>query len=113
MERVVTQSIFEKFKLEELEVPPNRPESSEGFPFEFKLGRRMVQELGSFIEGSKDFTTWTSTLKFVEEVAAEVMKADKATKIFWTMAIVNLNMGNLTLEVNILKNKLAIKEKEK
>jgi hypothetical protein len=27
------------------------------------------------------------------------------------MAIVNLNMGNLNLEVNNLKNKLAMKEK--
>jgi hypothetical protein len=29
------------------------------------------------------------------------------------MAIVNLNMGNLNLEVSSLKNKLAIEEKEK
>jgi chromosome segregation ATPase len=29
------------------------------------------------------------------------------------MAIVSLNMGNLTLEVNILKNKLVTREKEK
>ncbi len=29
------------------------------------------------------------------------------------MAIVNLNMGNLTLEVNTLKNKLVTGEKEK
>jgi hypothetical protein len=29
------------------------------------------------------------------------------------MAIVNMNMGNLTLEVNVLKNILATREKEK
>jgi hypothetical protein len=29
------------------------------------------------------------------------------------MAIVNLNMGNLILEVNILKNRLVAGEKEK
>jgi hypothetical protein len=29
------------------------------------------------------------------------------------MAIMNLNIGNLTLEVNILKNKLVTGEKEK
>jgi hypothetical protein len=29
------------------------------------------------------------------------------------MAIVSLNMGNLTLEVNILKNNLVMGEKEK
>ncbi len=43
--------------------------------------------------------------KFVEEVATKVMIADKA--------IVSLNVGNLTLEVNSLKNRLAIGEKEK
>ncbi len=29
------------------------------------------------------------------------------------MAIVNMNMGNLTLEVNVLKKILATREKEK
>jgi hypothetical protein len=42
----------------------------------------------------------------VEEVVAEVMRADKAVELFQTMAIVNLNMRNLTLEVNTLKNRL-------
>jgi hypothetical protein len=41
------------------------------------------------------------------------MKADKAAKLFQTMAIVSLNMGNLTLEVNTWKNRLAMGEKEK
>jgi DNA gyrase/topoisomerase IV subunit A len=41
------------------------------------------------------------------------MKAYKATELFQTMAIVNMNMGNLTLEVNSLKNKYATWEKEK
>jgi hypothetical protein len=43
----------------------------------------------------------------MEEVVTEIMKADKAIKLFQTMAIMSLNMGNLTLEVNVLKNKLA------
>jgi hypothetical protein len=34
-------------------------------------------------------------------------------KPFQTMAIVSLNMGNLTLEVNTLKNRLVAREKEK
>jgi hypothetical protein len=42
-----------------------------------------------------------NTPKFVEEVAAKVMKTNKATKLFQTMAIVSLNMGDLILEVNI------------
>jgi hypothetical protein len=49
----------------------------------------------------------------VEEVVTEVMKVDKVIQLIQTMANVNLNMGNLTLEVNILKNILVIREKEK
>jgi hypothetical protein len=49
----------------------------------------------------------------VEEVVAEVMKADEATELFQTTAIMTLNMGNLTLEVNTLKNRLATREKDK
>ncbi len=49
----------------------------------------------------------------MEEVIVEVMQANKAVELFQTMAIVNMNMGNLTLEVNNLKNKLATREKEK
>jgi hypothetical protein len=51
---VATQSAFEEFRLAKLQVPPNRLESTEGFPFEFELGKRMVQELGSSIEGFGD-----------------------------------------------------------
>jgi hypothetical protein len=49
----------------------------------------------------------------MDEVVEEVMQADKVTKLFQTMAIVSLNMGNLNLEVNSLKNRLDTKEKEK
>ncbi len=41
------------------------------------------------------------------------MKAYKATELFQAMAIVSLNIGNLTLEINILKNKLVMGEKKK
>ncbi len=41
------------------------------------------------------------------------MQAQKAAELFQTMAIINLNMGNLNLEVNNMNNKLAIGEKEK
>ncbi len=40
------------------------------------------------------------------------MQVDKAIELFQTMATVNLNMGNLTLKVNSLKNKLVTREKE-
>jgi hypothetical protein len=62
----------------------------------------MVQELGSYAEGFGDPMTHTSTPKSMEEVVVEVMKANKVVESFQTMAIVNLNMGNLTLEVNTL-----------
>ncbi len=41
------------------------------------------------------------------------MKIDKVIELFQTMAIVILNMENLTLEVNTLKNMLVMREKEK
>jgi hypothetical protein len=41
------------------------------------------------------------------------MQVDKVAKFFQIVAIVNLNMGNLNLEVSNLKNRLATKEKEK
>jgi len=56
--------------------------------------------MGSFVEGSRDPTTHTSTPKFVEEVVIEVIKANEVVELFQTMVIVNLNTGNLTLEVN-------------
>jgi hypothetical protein len=49
----------------------------------------------------------------MEELVVEVMKVDKATKLFETMAIVDKNMGNLTMDVNTLKNILVMGEKEK
>jgi hypothetical protein len=49
----------------------------------------------------------------VEEVATKIMQVDKAIELFYTMTIMNLNMGNLNLEMSNLKNKLAIEEKEK
>ncbi len=73
----------------------------------------MVQELGSYVEKSRDPTTQISTPKFVEKIAAKIMKVDKVVELFQTMAIVSLNVGNLILEMNILKNKLAMGDKEK
>jgi len=39
--------------------------------------------------------------------------ATKVVELFQTMAIVNLDMGNSNMEVSGLKNRLAIREKEK
>jgi len=54
MKIVATQPTFEMFWLAKLQVPSSRPNFVEGFPFEFELGKRMVQELGSFVEGSRN-----------------------------------------------------------
>jgi len=51
---VATQPTLEKFRPTKLHVPPSRLESIEGFPFEFEMGKRMVQELGLSIEGCGD-----------------------------------------------------------
>jgi hypothetical protein len=111
MEAVEPQPFFEVFRPSKLQQLVSRLESAKGF--EFELGSKMVQEMGSSAEGSKNPTTQTNTLKFVGKVAAEVMQVDKVTKLFQIMAIMNLNMGNLTLEVNNLKNRLATREKDK
>jgi hypothetical protein len=51
----------------------------------------------------------------MEEVVVEVMQAYKVVELFQPMGIMNMNMnmGNLTIEMNNLKNKLATREKEK
>jgi hypothetical protein len=51
--------------------------------------------------------THISTPKSMDEVATEVMQANKAIQLFHTMIIMSMNMGNLNLEVSSLKNKLA------
>ncbi len=79
---MVTQLVFEKFRPTKLQVPPNKPKFGEGFSFEFELGKKMVQELGSSIEGFRDPMTQTSTPKSMEEVVAKVMKVDKVVELF-------------------------------
>jgi hypothetical protein len=68
--------------------------------------------MGSSTKGSKDLMTQTSLPKSAEEVAIEIMQVDKVVELFQTMVIMSLNMGNLILEVNSLKNRLVIGEKE-
>jgi hypothetical protein len=72
----------------------------------------MVQKLGSYVERSKNPTPQIGTPKSMEEIVIKVMQTNITIKLFYTMVIVNLNMGNLTLEVNNLKNRLATREKE-
>ncbi len=98
---------FEEFILVQIHVPP----SSLNLQRDSQLN--LNQELGSFSERSTNPTTKTNTPKFVEEVGEKIMKGDKAVELFQTMMIVSLNMENLTLEVNTVKDKLVMGEKEK
>ncbi len=61
-----------------------------------------MHEMGSSAKGSTNPTTHTSAPKSTEEVVAAIMQARKATELFQTMVIVNLN-----IEVNTLKNRLG------
>ncbi len=97
----------------EIQVLGSRLGSAKGFPFEFELGNKLVQEMGSSTKGSKNPTTWTNTPRSVEEVVVDIMQAKNVEELFQTMAIVSLNMGNLNLEVSSLKNRLATGEKKK
>jgi hypothetical protein len=42
MERMATQPTFEEFRPMELLVPPSRPKLTNGCPFEFEMGKKMV-----------------------------------------------------------------------
>jgi hypothetical protein len=69
--------------------------------------------MGSFVKGSKNPTTQTSTPKSMEEISTKVMQTQKEIELFKIMAIISLNMGNLNMEVNSPKKKLATREKKK
>jgi hypothetical protein len=72
----------------------------------------MVQELGSYVERFEDPMTLINAPKSVKEVTTEVMKVAKAVELFQTMVILSLNMGNLTLEVNISEEQIGFGGKE-
>jgi len=82
MERLVTQPSFVVFRPPKLQVLVSRPRFVEGQSFEFGLGSKLVQEMGSSAKGSKNPTTQISKPKFMEEVVAKVMQVDKATESF-------------------------------
>jgi hypothetical protein len=57
MEGLEPRPSFEVFKSLELHVLINRPRSTKKFPFEFELGNILVQEMGSYAEGSRNPST--------------------------------------------------------
>jgi hypothetical protein len=85
----------------------SRPGYVERHTFEFGLGNILVHELGSYVEGSKN----SMTDKYTKVCGWGSYKSNannKAVELFQTVIIVSMNMGNLNLEINILKNRLAI-----
>ncbi len=59
---------------------------------------------------SKEETLQNLTPKSVKDMAAKVLKHNKTIEMFKAMAIVNLKMGNLHLEVQSLKTILTTME---
>ncbi len=57
MERMGTQTHVTMFRPLELQVLVSGPRFVERQSFEFRLGNRLVQKLGSFTEGSRNPTT--------------------------------------------------------
>ncbi len=49
----------------------------------------------------------------MEELAKEVLGSNKIVEMFQTMAIVNMRMGNMGLEVMLFKTRLIKVEEEK
>ncbi len=63
--------------------------------------------------GFKKETPQNLTLKFVEDMAIDVLESNKTIEMFQTIAIVSLKMGNLGLKAMSLKIRLTIVEREK
>ncbi len=72
---------FAMFKPLYLHVLVSRLGSTKGQPFEFGLGSILMQEMGSYVEGSKNPITQTNTPKHVEKVVAKV-QVNTATEVF-------------------------------
>jgi hypothetical protein len=64
-------------------------------------------------KGFKEETPQNLTPIFVEDLAIEIMESNKNIEMFQAMAIINLKMGNLGLEVQSLKTTLTTVEGEK
>ncbi len=63
-------------------------------------------------EGSKKLTPHNLKSKSIEDLIAKIMEANKITKMFQVMVVVNYKMGNLGLQISILKNRLLSAKQE-
>ncbi len=73
MEKVGTQILIAMFKPPKLQVLISLLGFTKGHSFDFGLGSRLVQKLGSSAEGSRNPTTQTITPNCMDEVAIKVM----------------------------------------
>ncbi len=55
-------------------------------------------------KGSKKPTPHNFTRKSMEDLIAKIMEANKITKMFQVMAVINYKMSNLGLQINTLTN---------
>jgi len=82
-----------------------------------RLAKERVSEVGqewqvwdrvvSSRDESREETSQNFTPKNVQYMADDVLKSNKIVQMFQVMAIINLKMGNLGLEVQTLKTKLG------
>jgi hypothetical protein len=82
-----------------------------------RLAKERVLEVGqewqvwdrvvSSKDESREETSQNFTPKNVQHMANDVLKSNKIVQMFQAMAIINLKMGNLGLEVQTLKTKLG------
>jgi hypothetical protein len=70
------------------------------------LGLQMKDMGISLKVESKEETPQNLTPKLIEELAKKVLGSKKIVEMFQTMAIVNLKMGNLGLEIKSFKTRL-------
>ncbi len=110
---VLTKTSFNDYKPIVILIPHSRIWSREMTILEIGQKLQVWDKVMSSRDRFKEEKPQNLTPKFVEDMVAEVQENNKITQMFKAMAIVNLKMGNLCLEVQSLKTKLTIVEKEK
>ncbi len=63
-------------------------------------------------EGYKKPTPHNLKSKSMEDLIAKIMEANKITKMFWVMVVINYKMGNLGLQISTLTNRLLSAKQE-
>jgi hypothetical protein len=96
---VVLRQIFNDFRPLAIVLPHNRPILVEGQMLDMDMGLQMRDNGMSLEDVLKEKTPHDLTTKFVEKLAKEVLGNNKIVEMFQAMAIMNMKMGHLGLEV--------------